>query len=121
MQSSVCSQWRGLGRHSPTTGEQRSKTRRLQSSVSTFGGVFVPLLTSPRDEQEAAEERNVAASEADEERAGRELAEGELARIADSHSVCCGNFRDHVTHIGVSRRVTDLLLHYGGKDSQQTL
>jgi hypothetical protein len=33
------------------------------------------------------------------------------------HSVCCGNFRDHVTHIGVSRRVTDLLLHYGGKDS----
>ena len=38
-----------------------------------------------------------------------------------SDSVCCGNCRDHVTHIGVSRRVTDLLLHYDGKNSQQTL
>jgi len=43
------------------------------------------------------------------------------AEKAFTDSVCCGNFRDHVTHIGVSRRVTDLVLHYDGKDSQQTL
>ena len=36
-------------------------------------------------------------------------------------TVCCGNFRDYVTNIGVSRRVTGVLLHYSGKDSQQTL
>jgi len=38
-----------------------------------------------------------------------------------TNSVCCGNFSDHVTIMGVSRRVTDILLHHGGKDSQQTL
>ncbi|WP_128225618.1 hypothetical protein [Halobacteriaceae bacterium SHR40] len=47
--------------------------------------------------------------------------ESELDDMRVTDSVCCGNFRDHVTNIGVSRHVTDVLLHDGGKDSQQTL
>jgi len=56
--------------------------------------------------------------------AGAFFGKAAAARSTDKSIIdsdCCGYFSAHVTDLGVSRRLPNSLIWYGGKDSQQSL